>query len=210
MRFILSLSFILSFLAVWSQKQTPFSGELTYTIERVDQPDSSRSKMLIYAKDSLLKVVNFNSLSGKQELIKHLTYNKSYLLIETPLQNFAVRTNEHLEKDSVKQYTFHKKFGSKKIGGLKGKRYLVKLRGVKNELTYFIHPKISWKYANNIELPGLPLLFYVSTENGLYKYTLESYKISNPPLEIFMIPKDFKKVTFDEFAEEFSKLYEGE
>ena len=101
----------------WSQKQKPFSGELTYTIERVDQPDSARAKMLIYAKDSLLKIVNFNSLTGKQELIKHLTYNKSYLLIETPLQNFAVRTDEHLSKDSVQNFTFHRKIGSKKIGG---------------------------------------------------------------------------------------------
>lgn len=197
-------------LTSWSQKQKPFSGELTYTIERVDQPDSARAKMLIYAKDSLLKIVNFNSLTGKQELIKHLTYNKSYLLIETPLQNFAVRTDEHLSKDSVQNFTFHRKIGSKKIGGLKGKRYLVKLRGVKNELNYFIYPKIASKYANNIALPGLPLLFYVSAENGLYKYTLESYKESNPPLELFMIPKGFKKVTFDEFAEEFSKLYESE
>ena len=86
----------------------------------------------------------------------------------------------------------------------------MKLRGVKNELNYFVCPKIASKYANNIALPGLPLLFYVSAENGLFKYTLESYKESNPPLELFMIPKGFKKVTFDEFAEEFSKLYESE
>lgn len=45
--------------------------------------------------------------------------------------------------------------------------------------------------------------------NYFYWYTLQEFKPSNPTLELFMIPKDYKKVTFEEFAEEFSKLYES-
>jgi hypothetical protein len=192
-----------------AQKQLPFSGELTFKIERVDVKDSSKSIQLIYAKDSLIKVVNFNSDKGKQELIKHLSYNKSYLLIESPLQNFAIKTNEHLVKDSISNYTFKSQFGSKKIAGMRAKKVKVKLASVKNELTFLYLKKIPAKYANiYTDFPGLPVLFYVSTPDGLFRYTLQELKSSNPPLELFMIPKDYKKVTFEEFAEEFTKLYE--
>ncbi|MFM7472617.1 MAG: hypothetical protein ACKO00_01700 [Crocinitomicaceae bacterium] len=120
--FTLLLFTIVTIPTLFSQKNRSFSGVLTYTIESVNSKDSVRSKIIIYAKDSLIRVVNFNSETGKQELIKHLTYNKSYLLIETPLQNFAIRTNEHLIKDSV-TYTYQKKSGSMKIGGVKSKKF---------------------------------------------------------------------------------------
>jgi hypothetical protein len=209
MRYFL-LFFIFSIVSnLKAQKQLPFSGELTFKIERVDVKDSSKSIQLIYAKDSLIKVVNFNSDKGKQELIKHLRYNKSFLLIESPLQNFAIKTNEHLVKDSISNYTFKSQFGSKKIAGKRAKKVKVKLASVKNELTFLYLKKIPAKYANiYTDFPGLPVLFYVSTPDGLFRYTLQELKSSNPPLELFMIPKDYKKVTFEEFAEEFSKLYE--
>ena len=209
MRYFL-LFFIFSIVSnLKAQKQLPFSGELTFKIERVDVKDSSKSIQLIYAKDSLIKVVNFNSDKGKQELIKHLRYNKSYLLIESPLQNFAIKTNEHLVKDSISNYTFKSQFGSKKIAGMRAKKMKVKLTSVKNELTFLYFKKIPAKYANIYnDFPGLPVLFYVSTPDGLFRYTLQEFKPSNPPLELFMIPKDYKKVTFEEFAEAFSKLYE--
>jgi hypothetical protein len=210
MRYFL-LFLVLSFKTKpFAQEQLPFSGELTYKIERVDVKDSSKSIQLIYAKDSLIKVVNFNSYKGKQELIKHLTYNKSYLLIESPLQNFAIKTNEHLVKDTSVNYTFKTQFGSKKIAGKRAKKIKVKLKSVQNELTFLYLKKIPAKYANMyFDLPGLPVLYYISTPEGLYRYTLQEIKEVSPPLELFMIPKDYKKVTFEEFAEEFSKLYES-
>jgi hypothetical protein len=209
MRYFLLL-FIFSIVSnLKAQKQLPFSGELTFKIQRVDVKDSSKSIQLIYAKDSLIKIVNFNSDKGKQELIKHLSYNKSFLLIESPLQNFAIKTNEHLVKDSISNYTFKSQFGSKKIAGMRAKKVKVKLASVKNELTFLYLKKIPAKYANIYnDFPGLPVLFYVSTPDGLFRYTLQELKSSNPPLELFMIPQDYKKVTFEEFAEEFSKLYE--
>ena len=210
MRYFVLFLLLSSFSNIISQKQSPFSGELTYKIERVDVKDSSKSIQLIYAKDSLIKIVNFNSDKGKQELIKHLTYNKSYLLIESPLQNFAIKTNEHLVKDTVVNYTFKNQSGSKKIAGKRAKKIKVKLKSVQNELTFLYLKKISAKYANIYpDLPGLPVLYYISTPDGLYRYTLQEIKEVSPPLELFMIPKDYKKVTFEEFAEEFSKLYES-
>lgn len=210
MRYLISIFLVSFFLNFTAQKQPPFCGELTYKIERVDVKDSSKSVQIIYAKDSLIKIVNLNSDKGKQELIKHLRYNKSYLLIESPLQNFAIKTNEHLVKDSSSNYTFKYQMGSKKIAGMRAKKVKVKLTSVKNELTFLYLKKIPAKYANIYsDLPGLPVLYYISSQEGLYRYTLQEFKAISPPLELFSIPKDFKKVTFEEFAEEFSRLYES-
>ena len=191
----------------FSQNIGSFSGELTYEIERVDKKDSIRAFMIIYAKDSLLKVVNFNSNSGKQELIKHLRLNKSYILYETPEQNYAIRTNEHLELDTSEDYTYKKQIGTCKIAGINVKKVIVKHKKISDKLTFYYSKSISAKYANVYKnLPGLPFLFYIPTENGLFKYTLKELKKTNPPLELFLIPKNFKVISFDDFNKEFSSF----
>ena len=188
----------------FSQSKGLFSGELTYEIERVDKNDSIRSFMIIYAKDSLLRVVNFNSISGKQELIKHLRLNRSFLLVELDQQNFAVRTNEHLIEDTIQNYTFKKQMGTRKIAGIKVKKLSVKHKGISEDLTFYYTKSISSKYANIYRnLPGLPLLFYLPTADGLLKYTLKELKNNNPPLDLFMIPKGYKIISFEEFTNKF-------
>ena len=205
----LVLTIIFSFQYVFSQKNDVFSGELTYEIERVDKKDTNRTFMIIYAKDSLLKVVNFNSNSGKQQLIKHLRLNRSYILLETPKQNFAVRTNEHLVIDSIENYTFKKQMGMRKIAGIPVKKLLVHHKEISEAVTFYYTKSISAKYANVYKnLPGLPLLFYIPTKDGLFKYTLKELKNNNPPLELFMIPKEFKIVSFEDFSNEFLKSSE--
>jgi len=205
----LFLTIIFSFQYVFSQKNDVFSGELTYEIERVDKKDTNRTFMIIYAKDSLLKVVNFNSNSGKQQLIKHLRLNRSYILLETPKQNFAVRTNEHLVIDSIENYTFKKQMGKRKIAGIPVKKLLVHHKEISEAVTFYYTKSISAKYANVYKnLPGLPLLFYIPTKDGLFRYTLKELKNNNPPLELFMIPKEFKIVSFEDFSNEFLKSSE--
>ena len=195
----------------FSQNKGSFSGELTYEIERVDKKDSIRSFMIIYAKDSLLRVVNFNSISGKQELIKHLRLNRSYLLVESDQQNFAVRTNEHLILDTVQNYTFKKQMGTRKIAEIKVKKLRVKHKEISEDLTFYYTKSISSKYANIYKnLPGLPLLFYVPTVDGLLKYTLRELKNNNPPLDLFMIPQGYKIISFEEFTNKFLNPSEEE
>jgi len=207
----LFLTIIFSFQYVFSQKNDVFSGELTYEIERVDKKDTNRTFMIIYAKDSLLKVVNFNSNSGKQQLIKHLRLNRSYILLETPKQNFAIRTNEHLVIDSIENYTFKKQMGMRKIAGIPVKKLLVNHKEISEAVTFYYTKSISAKYSNVYKnLPGLPLLFYIPTKDGLFKYTLKELKNNNPPLELFMIPKGYKIVSFEDFSNEFLKSSEVE
>ena len=209
--FLLALLLSLIVKHGFSQNKGSFSGELTYEIERVDKKDSIRSFMIIYAKDSLLRVVNFNSISGKQELVKHLRLNKSFILLETPEQNFAVRTNEHLVIDSIENYTFKKQMGTRKIAEIKVKKLRVKHKEISEDLTFYYTKSISSKYANIYKnLPGLPLLFYVPTEDGLLKYTLKELKNNNPPLDLFMIPQGYKIISFEEFTNKFLNPSEEE
>ena len=209
--FLLALLLSLIVKHGFSQNKGSFSGELTYEIERVDKKDSIRSFMIIYAKDSLLRVVNFNSISGKQELVKHLRLNKSFILLETPEQNFAVRTNEHLVIDSIENYTFKKQIGTRKIAEIKVKKLRVKHKEISEDLTFYYTKSISSKYANIYKnLPGLPLLFYVPTEDGLLKYTLKELKNNNPPLDLFMIPQGYKIISFEEFTNKFLNPSEEE
>jgi len=209
--FLLALLLSLFITSGFSQNKGSFSGELTYEIERVDKKDTVRSFMIIYAKDSLLRVVNFNSITGKQELIKHLRLNRSYLLVESDQQNFAVRTNEHLILDTLQNYTFKKQMGTRKIAEIKVKKLRVKHKEISEDLTFYYTKSISSKYANIYKnLPGLPLLFYVPTVDGLLKYTLKELKNNNPPLDLFMIPQGYKIISFEEFTNKFLNPSEEE
>jgi hypothetical protein len=89
MKNLFLFTFLLLNFVAFSQKTRVFNGELLYEIERVSPKDSIPGKMLIYAKDSLLRVVNFSSSIGKQEVIKHLRLNRSYVLVTTTKGDFA-------------------------------------------------------------------------------------------------------------------------
>jgi hypothetical protein len=185
-----------------SQNSEHFNGTLTYRIERVDVKDSIEAKMLVFARDSLLKIVNFNSEFGKQETIKHLTQQKKYVLIQLEEGNFAIQFKDDKSDTSSKPYTFKKQFGHVKIAGIRGKRLYFKHELAKNELTVIYTKKIDAKYLGAYEdAPGLLLQYYVVNDHGLYKYSLESIDQKIPPLSLFMIPADYQKISMKAFME---------
>jgi hypothetical protein len=205
MKNLFLFTFLLISLIVNAQKTRVFNGELLYDIERLSPKDSIPGKMLIYAKDSLQRVVNFSSTLGKQEMIKHLRLNRSYVLITTTKGDYAIKTDFNVKKDTTESYTFKKKFGSKRIAGIKAKRVSVSLSGVDNKFIFYYYPKIDAKYSGAYhKLPGLVVEYYVASENGLFKYTLNSIQYSQPPLGLFMIPENYKKVSLEEFMKEVS------
>jgi hypothetical protein len=190
----------------WSQNSEHFNGTLTYRIERVDVQDSVEAKMMVFARDSLLKIVNFNSEFGKQETIKHLTQQKKYVLIQLEEGNFAIQFKEEESDTSSKSYTFKKQFGQVKIAGVRGKRLHFKHELAKNELTVIYTKKINAKYLGAYnDAPGLFLQYYVINDHGLYKYTLESIDKKIPPLSLFMIPADYQKISLKAFIEKTTK-----
>ena len=197
---------------VFGQSEKPFSGELIYKVTKVDsgsnplQPannENEETKVIIYAKDSLLKIVNFSAQNGFQECLKHLTKNKSILLLNINKKGYAIRMKQDESIMNGSLYSFEKKCGFKKnIGGLKSKKIILRHPKIKNELTCLYSKKIAPKYANTFdELPGLPTIYYLILEDGLYRYQLESYNSYAPPLSMFMIPEDYQIVSMEEFME---------
>ena len=196
----------LSILVNGQKPLKPFSGELLFTAQRVIPMDSAQESMLIYAKDSLLKVINFSSEMGKQELIKHLSKEKSYLLLETTKGNFAIRTNYNKYEDTTLTYTYKKKLGSKKICNKKAKKIIVRFKEIDKDFTFYYYKNIPAIYGSAYtSFPGLVAEYYLPSDYGLVKYTLQEIRPIDPPLNLFMIPEKYKRVSLDEFLEEMSK-----
>jgi hypothetical protein len=187
---LFTVLFSFSLEVCWGQDANHFSGTLTYRIERVDVKDSVQAKMIIFARDSLIKIVNFSSDFGKQETIKHLIYQKKYVLIELDKEKFAVQIKDSTVDASAKTYAFHPTKGHSKIAGLKGKKIAVKLTLVQDELAVVYTPKISAQYLGAFtDAPGLLLQYFVLNDHGLFKYTLESMDKKIPPLSLLWSPQ---------------------
>ena len=168
--------------------------------------DSIQEHMLIYAKDSLLKVINFSSNMGKQELIKHLSKEKSYLLLETTKGKYAIRTNYTKYQDTTFSYSFKKKLGSKRIAGMKAKKLSVTFMDIDKKFTFYYLKNIPAVYGSAYtNFPGLVVEYYIPTDEGMFQYTLTELKRIDPPLTLFMVPTDYKRVSIEEFMEEMSK-----
>ena len=190
--------------------QNSFSGELVYRIIKVDSihnpilsSQDQEQKLIVYAKDSLLKIVNFNSVQGTQESLIHIPLKKTIVLLKFDEQGYAIRMNNDLQKYDESDYQFEKKCGlSVKIGGLKSKKMIMSHPDLKHDLMCFYSKKIGSKYSHCFEqVLGLPTLFFLVLEDGLYRYELESHKEYDTPIALFMIPEGYKVMSFEEFME---------
>ncbi len=191
-------------LSARAQNKTVFEGVLTYDVFEVNDQDSVKIQTVIFCKDSLIKVVNFHEVNGTQTLLKHLSYGKSYIMVEIDDTSYAIRTNEHLEKDTS-TFTFEKKCKTRKIGGLKSRKIKVKYSQNKLPLTCYFSKKIPSKYANAmVELPGLPTLYYSFSDRQIFRHLLKNVEYKPLPLSFFMIPEDFQILTWEQFIEKFS------
>ena len=203
------LFMILSFMNIGSA-QNLFSGELVYRIIKVDSTynplvsdQNQEKKMIVYAKDSLLKIVNFNSISGIKESLIHIPLKKTIVLLWIDDQGYAIRMDNNKQKFEESDYKFDKKFGrSIKIGGLKSKKMIMSHPDLKNDLICLYSKKIDSKYSHCFEnVPGLPTLFFLSLEDGLYRYELESHEEYETPISLFMIPEGYEIMSFEEFRD---------
>ncbi len=199
-------SFLCTAAIIAQKKHLPYSGELLFKAQRVIPMDSVQEHMLIYAKDSLLKVINFSSNMGKQELIKHLSKEKSYLLLETTKGKYAIRTNYTKYQDTTISYSFKKKIGSKRIAGMKAKKLSVTFTDIDKKFNFYYLKNIPAIYGSAYtNFPGLVVEYYIPTDEGMFQYTLTELKRIDPPLTLFMVPTDYKRVSIEEFMEEMSK-----
>lgn len=210
---LIGLQFLL-IQSLFGQLSNSFSGELIYRIKKIDvtnlqsgfgnENPNTEEKLIIYAKDSLIKRVHFNSENGIQESIEHLSYGKKILLLSIDIVKYAVQlpteqTNNQKHSDST--YLLSKKcFPKVRFAGLKGKPMLLSHPMLINDLKIWFSKKIPPKYnAVYEQIPGLPLKYYIVSEKGLYLYELESLKRYDPPLSMFQIPKTTHIISLKDF-----------
>jgi len=206
MKYRLIFFFVLVLHIVHAQKHKPFSGEMLFSAVRVIPKDSIQARVLIYSKDSLTKVITFSTQMGKQEMIKHLGVQRAYLLIETARGNFAVKTDLRTSKDTTLRYSFKKLVGSKKILGKKAKKLQVHFQGIDKDFTFYYYKHIPAAYGSAFtSFPGLVVDYFLPTDQGVYHYTLTELTPKDPPLTVFMVPENFKRVTLEEFMDAMTK-----
>jgi hypothetical protein len=147
---------------------------------------------------------------GVQVYIRHMELNKAYLLLDAGGEKYAIQTtlDKAPEKDTTApEYTIKKKFGSKKIAGIKCRKYYIVDKNQKEGYYCYFAKKISNKYLEVYrEVPGLALDYYLPSQDGLIHYELVSFLPTTVNRDLFGVPSDYKRISFDEFV----KLFSGE
>lgn len=192
----------------FSQKKKPFTGMLEYNIVMRDTALRKlvpANAMRLYTNDTLTRMENFSPQLGSQTTIRHLELNKSYLLLTVQDSvNFAIKTdlNKTDTGQVVSKYTFEKKWFKKKHLGMRANRMMVDHPDFEEPIEFLYLKKYSRKYLNNFDgIPGLLIKYSVATPDGVLNYELMQKRDYMPNRDLFGIPADYRKVTFDEFMD---------
>jgi hypothetical protein len=184
--------------------QSPFSGKLVYKGTFMDTTITNKDSSVfitIFCNDSLTRTETFNERIGKQVYIEHLRLNKGYLLLYYQGKKFAIQQLD--TSKTVSKYTFKRKFGKKTIQGIKCKKVMVNHPDFEQPYLMYYAPKIMAKYNKATRgMKGLPVDYYVKSADGVIHYQLISFEPFVPDYNLFGVPSDFKKVSFDEFMEQ--------
>jgi|SaaInl5LU_22_DNA_1037371.scaffolds.fasta_scaffold25085_2 hypothetical protein len=188
------------------KKKKPFTGMLEYKISARDSamrnmiPDNA---MRLYTNDTITRMENLSPHLGSQISIRHIELNKSYLLLTAnDTMNFAIKTDLSEGDTVTSKYTFEKKRFKRKHLGMRANRMLVNHPDFKEPIEFLYVKKYSNEYLNNFDaIPGLLIKYSVATPDGVMDYELVEMREFIPNRDLFGIPADYKKVTFDEFMD---------
>jgi hypothetical protein len=189
----------------FGQKNLPFVGILEYEIKNLDIKDEKPKLMHVLSLDSLIRIETESYVFGNQSYIKHLVKKKSYLLISLgENQHYAIK-GDFSKSDSLTlqpKYIWKKKLGGKKIGGLAAKKIKLTFLQSQKSFTCYYSKKYAARYQEAYtDFPGLPVLYYLETEDGIIEYRLKKYTNVAPNYELFGVPSNYTKITFDEFVD---------
>jgi hypothetical protein len=202
-----TLTFLLLLGTAFSQKTKPFSGKLIYSIEIADTAMAilfPKTYMTIYTNDTIVRIENETKNLGTQVVLKHSLLNKSILMLNVNNKGYAIQTD--LSKHDKKQDTsfyYKKKWGRIKIFGQVAKKIEVIETGHKKGNIFFYLKDYSTKYVDAYsDLPGLPVYYMLTTSDGTFIYTLIHMEETTVDANLFGVPSDYSKMTFDEFLDE--------
>ncbi|WP_043023603.1 hypothetical protein [Fluviicola taffensis] len=187
--------------------QKPFSGVLKYKAS-ITIPDTNvvykTWGVTIYTNDTVVRLETETDQFGVQVYIRNIQLNKAYLLLELDGNKYAIQTDLTKKSDSISRgYTVKKKFGSKKIAGVKARKYFVKDDNTVGFYCYFAK-KMNGKFLQVYpEVKTLAVDYYIPSEDGLIHYELIEKKDEVVNRDLFGIPSDYKRISFEEFMHVF-------
>lgn len=164
-------------------------------------PDNA---MRVYTNDTITRLENFSAQLGSQTTIRHMEKNKSYLLLTVyDTVHFAIKTDlNKTDTSSTSEYTYNKKCFKKKHLDMRCNRIMVNHPSFEEPIEFLYLKKYSRKYLNNFEgVPGLLVKYSVPTPDAILDYELVEIREFEPNRDLFGIPAEYKKVTFDEFMD---------
>lgn len=228
-RFILLIILVLAVpLAGFSQskKNKTFTGMLEYKISVRDSslrdlvPDNS---MIVYTNDTIVRIENFTHNLGQQIAIKHMLLDKSYLLLDTDFGKYAIQMDESKEQETAKskdtttaeidKFEFEKKCGKTRLLGRKMNRLMVSHPDFEDPIEFLYLKGYSSEIVNAYpKINGIPTKYSVITPDAIFDYELVKINEYTPENDLFGIPSDFKRVSFDDFMDKMieSKAEQGE
>ncbi|MFM2040823.1 MAG: hypothetical protein RLZZ493_1412 [Bacteroidota bacterium] len=196
--------FVSIFFLFANSAQAQLSGVLVYQVDLLSADTMNPQnhwQVVVYTNDTMVRVETQGGPFGKQVYIRHMVLNKAYLLLAMDGQKFAIRTDlANKSKDTSLNYTVKKLVGSKKINGIRCKKYKITDVGAPMGYVCYFAKKIPNKYIEVYQdIPGLALDYFLPSQNGLIHYQLVQYEAQVLDKNMFGIPSDYKKVTFEEF-----------
>lgn len=190
-------------------QKAPISGVFRYSASLTLQDSTtaiSTWKVVVRTNDTISRVETDTDVLGTQVYIRHMAMNKAYLLLEMGSEKFAIQTDLVKKADTARlapAYTMKKLRGSKKIAGLKCVKYQITYPNTKPFICYYAK-KIPNKYLEvYAAIPGLAVDYYLPSEDGLMHYVLQSFEPGPLDRDLFGVPSDYKRITFDEFMHRF-------
>jgi hypothetical protein len=196
--------FVSIFFLFANSAQAQLSGMLVYQVDLLSADTMNPQnhwQVVVYTNDTMVRVETQGGPFGKQVYIRHMVLNKAYLLLAMDGQKFAIRTDlANKSKDTSLNYTVKKLVGSKKINAIRCKKYKITDVGAPMGYVCYFAKKIPNKYIEVYQdIPGLALDYFLPSQNGLIHYQLVQYEAQVLDKNMFGIPSDYKKVTFEEF-----------
>jgi hypothetical protein len=213
------------FIGTGFRAQTAFQGYLHYKGTLI-YPDSNKVirkwNVAIFTNDTVVRVETETGHLGVQVYIRHMRLGKAYLLVEMDSLKYAVQTDlfkrdslqnfkssDSLTPISKSKYTFKlKRFKAKKITGVSCRCYKVTFDTGYAFYGYF-SKTISNKYLEVYsDIPGLAMKYELITSEGISKYEAIDLKETAVNRNLFGIPSDYKRVSFDDLLKEIYKVKE--
>lgn len=206
---ILFILFLLSGFQLAAQES--FTGKLVYKVE-LEYPDTNVVQrkwfVTVYTNDTIVRTETTNTQFGDQVYIRHMELNKAYLLLNVEGTKYAIQNDLSKKADTLPaKYVLKKAGGHRKIQGIKAKRYKVTYSELKDKPFYiWVAKKLKGSYIEAYsELNHLPLEYVIPTEDGIEHYTLIGVDRTLPDRNLFGLPSDYKRVSFDEFMHLFTE-----